>query len=115
MSGLTIWVTAETASTGDPAVTKMLVDLGFATGAAGFVVPFALLIAGVAVPGIILGLLPRPLAVIGLGLAAVGMISTFTLVTSTLDITLPIVRFAGLAWILAVAAILPAHRHNIAK
>ena len=45
-----------------PALAQVLMDLSFAAGAAGFVVPLALLLAGVAVPSLILRLTPRPLA-----------------------------------------------------
>jgi hypothetical protein len=39
------------------------------------------------------------------------MLSTFTLVTSALDFTLPIGRFGGLAWIIAASVALPQSRH----
>jgi hypothetical protein len=85
------------------------------TGAAGFVVPLALLIAGVAVPAAILRLTSRPISSIGVLIAAVGMLSTFTLLTSALDPTLPIGRFGGLAWIVAVSAALRASRRRVQK
>src|SRR5215470_4621172 len=59
LSGLFTWTLAQSPSFAGPALAKVLFDLSFATGAAGFVVPFALLIAGVAVPGLILALTPR--------------------------------------------------------
>ena len=73
----------------------------------------ALLIAGVAVPSLILRLTPRPLAWGGLVIAAIGMLSTLTLLTSALDVTLPIARFGGLIFIVAVSALLPATRHRL--
>jgi hypothetical protein len=108
LSGLLSWTLAEAAPTLDPAGARALVDLSFVTGAAGFVVPLALLIAGVAVPAAILRLTSRPIS-------AIGMLSTFTLLTSTLDPTLPIGRFGGLAWIVAVSLALPASRHRDQK
>ena len=115
LSGLLSWTLAEAAPTLDPAGARALVDLSFVTGAAGFVVPLALLIAGVAVPAAILRLTSRPISAIGVLIAAVGMLSTFTLLTSTLDPTLPIGRFGGLAWIVAVSLALPASRHRDQK
>jgi hypothetical protein len=53
----------------------------------------------VAVPSLILRLTPRPLAWFGLVVAAIGMVSTLTLLTSALDFTLPIGRFGGLIFI----------------
>lgn len=58
------------------------------------VVPFALLMAGVAVPALLKCLLPRPLAISGLIIAAIGMLSTATLRTLTLGPTVPVVRSA---------------------
>jgi hypothetical protein len=113
LSGLVSWTTARSAAAADAGLVRALTDLGFATGAAGFVVPFALLVAGIAVPALLLGLTPRPLAWTGFVVAGVGMLSTFTLATSALDPTLPIGRFVGLAWIVAVSAVLPASRHRI--
>jgi hypothetical protein len=113
LSGLVIWTLAETAPSISPALAQVLMDLSFAAGAAGFVVPSALLLAGVAVPSLILRLTPRPLAWAGLIIAAVAAVSTFTLVTSALDATLPIGRFGGLAWIIAASLLLPANRHQL--
>ncbi len=76
-------------------------------------VPFALLIAGVAVPSLILRLTPGPLAWGGLVIAAIGMVSTLTLLTSALDFTLPIGRFGGLIFIVAASVLLPASRHRL--
>jgi hypothetical protein len=115
LSGLITWDSAEAANTADPGLVRVLVDLRFATGAAGFVATFALLLAGIAVPALILRLAPRPVAWVGLGIAAVGMTSTLTLLTSALDPTLPIGRFAGLAWILAVSMLLPESRHRLSR
>jgi hypothetical protein len=113
LSGLVIWTLAETAPSISPALAQVLMDLSFAAGAAGFAVPSALLLAGVAVPSLILRLIPPWLAWTGLVIAAVGAVSTFTLVTSALDATLPIARFGGLAWIIAASLLLPANRHQI--
>jgi hypothetical protein len=84
--------------------------MSFATGAAGFTVPFALLVAGVAVPSLLLGLTSRSLAWAGLALAAIGLVSTFTVLTSVLDPLLPITRFGGLVWLLTVSVLLRSPR-----
>lgn len=115
ISGLLSWVLADTADSANPAVAHLLVDLEFATGGAGFVVPFALLVAGVAVPSAILRLLPRPLALGGVAIAAIGLLATLTLLTSTLDATLPIARFGGLIFLLAASMLLPANRHEVGR
>jgi len=110
LSGLITWTSSQPGAAGDPAVARALADLGFAAGAAGFVVPLALLLAGVAVPSLILGLLARSLAWTGLVIAAVGALSTFALLTPALDFTLPIGRFGGLLWLIAISIALPRTR-----
>ena len=113
LSGLMTWAAADTAKLADPALAHALFDLSFVTGAAGFVVPFSLLISGVAIPSLILRLTPRPLAWAGLVVAAIGMVSTLTLLTSALDFTLPIGRFGGLIFIVAASVLLPATRRRL--
>lgn len=113
LSGLFTWVAADTAADAGPALARVVFDLGFAAGAAGFVVPSALLIAGVAVPALVLRLTPQWLAGAGLVIAVAGVLSTLTLLTSALDATLPIGRFGGLIWIVAISVLLPATRHRL--
>jgi hypothetical protein len=110
LSGLITWTSAQPGAAADPAAARVLADLSFATGAAGFVVPLALLLAGVAVPSLILGFGPRPLAWAGLVIAAAGVLSTFALLTSALDATLPVGRFGGLLWLIAASIALPRTR-----
>ena len=108
--GLVTWVRSQTPDLTDPGLARVLADFGFALGAAGYAAPFALLMAGVAVPSLILRFLPRPLAWTGLVIAAIGMLTTFTLLTPALDVTLPILRFGGLLWFIAAGFLLPRTR-----
>jgi hypothetical protein len=110
LSGLITWTSSQPGAAADPATARVLANLGFATGAAGFVVPLALLLAGVAVPSLLLDLVPRPLAWAGLVIAAIGVLSTFTLLTPALDGTLPVGRFGGLLWLIAASIALPRTR-----
>jgi hypothetical protein len=107
LSGLVGWTAATSAGLADAALLRALTTLSFAAGGPGFVPPFALLIAGVAVPSLLAGLLPRWLAAAGIGVAALGMLSVFSLLTPVLYPLLPIGRFGGLLFILATAALLP--------
>jgi hypothetical protein len=110
--GLVNWTISEVHGVADPALARALTDLSFAAGSAGFVAPLGLLIAGIAVPSLILGLLPRPLAWAGLVIAALSLLSTFALLTSALDFTFPIGRFVGLVWLIAASVLLPHTRHQ---
>jgi hypothetical protein len=110
LSGLLTWTSAHLHSPGDAAVARAVADLSFSTGAAGFVVPIALLLAGVAAPSLILGFGPRPWAWLGLVVAGFGLLSTFTLLTDALDFTLPIGRFGSVIWMIGVSVTLPRRR-----
>jgi hypothetical protein len=117
LTGLIGWVTAQTAQlaapVADPALARALADLGFATGAAGFVVPLGLLVAGVSVPALLLGLTPQPWAWFGLAVAAISELSSLVLLTSSLGPALPIGRFGSLIWLVAVSVLLPHSRHEV--
>jgi hypothetical protein len=89
---------------------RLMHDLAFITGGPGFVVPSGLLIAGIAVPGLVARLLPRWLAWAGLVLAALAFIATLTVALPGLSVLLPIVRFPSLAWIIFAAYHLPRRR-----
>lgn len=115
LTGLVTWTGSQLPTTGDADVARALADLSFATGSAGFVAPLGLLIAGAAVPGLILRLLPRWFAWVGLLIAALSLISTFALLTPVLDFTFPIGRFLGLGWLIAVSIALPTSRHRSAS
>jgi hypothetical protein len=89
---------------------RLLHDLAFIAGGPGFVVPSGLLVAGIAVPGLLASLLPRWLAWSGLVLAALAFVATLTVALPALAPLLPIVRFPSLAWIIFVAFRLPRRR-----
>lgn len=108
VSGLVTWTTAQLSGSAD--LVKALTDLSFATGGPGFVVPFAMLIAGVSVPSLILRLLPTALAWAGLIVAGIGALAVFALLTPTLDVLIPIARFGGLIWLIAASVTLPLTR-----
>jgi len=112
LTGLVNWTSAQLSASGDPAIARALADLSFATGSAGFVAPLGLLFAGIAVPGLILRLLPKPLAWAGLVIAVISELSVLALLTSGLDFTFPVGRFLGLAWLIAVSIALPASRRS---
>lgn len=115
LSGLCSWVLSQPGIAAGGVVTRAISDLQFATGGPAHVVLLGLLVAGIAVPASILGLLPRPLAIAGLVLAAVCELSSLTLATSALYPLLPIARFASLAWLIAAGFALPRRRSSIPR
>jgi hypothetical protein len=106
LSALTRWTLADPPA--DSAVVNALHDLSFVTGGPGTVVPFALLLAGLAIPAGLAGLLPRVTVIAGLVLAGIAVLSSLTLVVAgTSYVLLPIARFGGLFWLIAAGAGLP--------
>ena len=65
-----------------------------------------------AVPSLILGLLPRPLAVAGLVIAVLAELTTLVLVWTELGFLLPIARLGALIWLVVAGALLPLRRQN---
>jgi hypothetical protein len=110
VSAMTAWALAQPGVTASPAVVRALQDVGFAAGGPGHVAGLGLLIAGVAVPGLLGRLIPRWLAIAGLAVAAVSELSTLTLLVSGADVLLPAGRFAGYAWLIAAGFLLPRTR-----
>jgi hypothetical protein len=107
ISALLNWTLTRPEILATPASVRLVHDLAFITGGPGFIVPSGLLIAGIAVPGLIARLLPRWLAWTGLTIAALAMVSTLSVAIPQLSFLLPIVRFPSLAWIVLTAFQLP--------
>jgi hypothetical protein len=84
-----------------------LQDLAFLTGGVMHGVFLGLLVAGIAVPGWLVGLLPRPLAYAGLAIASIAELSTLSLVWQSMSFLLPVGRFPALLWLLAAGVLLP--------
>ncbi|WP_348789121.1 hypothetical protein [Leifsonia sp. NPDC080035] len=98
---------------GDARLALAIAFLSFATGGVGYVTGLGLLIAGMAVPGVILGLLPRWLAWVGLVIAALAELSFLSLAVEPLQFLLPIGRFGGMLWLIAAGFLLPVDRRDV--
>jgi hypothetical protein len=110
LSGLVTWTLAQPAVLASPPLVRALHDLAFAAGGPGSVVPFGLLIAGLAVPAAFGALLPRWLAGTGLIIALIAEFATLSLLADGAAYLLPVARFAGLAWLITAGALLPKTR-----
>jgi hypothetical protein len=111
VSGLSIWTAAQPVIAAQPGIAAALNGLAFAAGGAGFVVPLALLVAGVCVPALFTKLLPRPLAWFGLIVAALSALATLSLLIAPLAVLLPVGRFGGgVIWLLLASVLLPRKR-----
>ena len=110
VSAMTGWILGRPEIGGDASLTHALAFLAFLTGGVGFVVGLGLLVAGVAVPALVLRLAPRWLAWAGLVIAAVCELSFLTMAIQPMQVLLPVGRYAGLLWLIAVGFLLPTRR-----
>lgn len=117
VSGLVAWTAAATAALpgagsnpGQALLLRALSTLSFAAGGPWFVASLGLLLAGTAVPALILGLLPRSVAWVGLGLAVIAVAGVLSLLFPVLSPLLPIGRFGGALWMVTVSLLLPVRR-----
>ena len=110
LSGLITWLLGRPEVTADTALAQALAFLAFLTSGVGFVTGLGLLVAGIAVPSLILGFLPRWLAWAGLVIAAISELSFLSMVLEPLQVLLPISRFGGLVWLIAAGFLLPRRR-----
>jgi hypothetical protein len=113
LTGLVGWTLSRPDISGDTALVRALYFLVFLVGGPGHMVALGLLVAGMAVPCLILGLLPRPLALVGLAIAALSEVTTLVLIWPFLGPILPAARVSALAWLLVAGARLPRRRTDI--
>lgn len=112
LAGLVAWMLSRPEVTTDVTVVRAGYFLVFLSGGPAHVVTLGLLVAGIAVPSLILRLLPRPLAWAGLVIAAIAELNTLVLIWPQLMPLLPIARLPALAWLVATGAMLPLRRQR---
>jgi hypothetical protein len=112
-AGLLGWTLSRPEISGDTALVRALYLLVFLVGGVGHMVALGLLIAGSAVPGLTLGLLPRPLAWAGVAIAWLCELTALVLIWPVLGPILPIARILALAWLVLFGVRLPLRRNDI--
>lgn len=100
LSAVAQWTLARPGISADETLTQALYYFTFAMGGPGYTVPLGLLMAGIAVPGLVLNLLPRYLAWAGLGLAAIGVLSVLCLLVPHALFLVPLTRFPAFVWLI---------------
>jgi hypothetical protein len=106
-ASLTVWTMIQPAVVQTPSVLLGLYYLSFAFGGPGFSIPMGLLMAGISVPAVFSKLLPRWIVVLGLLLAVAGELSWFNLISPQMLFLIPLTRFPGFIWLIAVGFALP--------
>ena len=104
---MAMWALLHPGVLADPATVLALYYLGFGLGGPGFSVPMGLLMAGVSVTAAFMKLLPKWVIIYGLILAVAGELSWLHLAFPKLLFLIPLVRFPGIIWLIAVGFLLP--------
>lgn len=112
VSAIITWTQSQPVVSADPELTHALAYVSFAAGGFAHVLGLGLLVAGIAVPGLLLRLLPAWFAWIGLVIAGLAELSFLTMVIEPLQFLIPIGRFGSLIWLVAAGFLLPKTRHS---
>ncbi len=112
LAGLVGWTLSRTELSADAALVRAVYLLVFLIGGPGHIAALGLLVAGMAVPSLILGLTPRPVAWVGLAVAALAELTTAVLVWTELGLILPIARISALLWLVLAGALMPLRRNT---
>ena len=105
-----VWTMIHPIIVREPTVLLALYYLSYAFGGPGFSIPMGLLMAGLCVPAAFSKLLPRWIIVLGLLLAVAGELSWFHLISPQALFLIPLTRFPGFIWLIAVGFALPKTR-----
>jgi len=109
-AGFATWAMIHPAVAASPSVLLALYYFSFALGGPGFSIPMGLLMAGISVTSAFRKLLPKWLVILGLVLAAAGELSVFYFLSPKLLFLIPLTRFPGFIWIVAVGFAMPNSR-----
>lgn len=107
-AAFTVWTMIHPAVAQSGPVLLGLYYLAYAFGGPGFSIPMGLLMAGISIPALLCKLLPKWICILGMVLAIAGELSWFHLIFFPHVLFLiPLTRFPGFIWIIAVAFALP--------
>ncbi len=112
VSAIVTWTQSQDVVSADPELTHALAYVSFAAGGFAHVLGLGLLVAGIAVPALLLRLVPAWFAWIGLVIAVLAELSFLTMVLEPLQFLIPIGRFGSLIWLVAAGFLLPKTRHQ---
>jgi hypothetical protein len=99
---------AQTGITQDASLVRALYYLQSAFGSTGYAVPMGLLLAGISIPAGLMKLLPKWVVGLGIVVAIISELTWFTMIVPNLGFLVPLTRFPGFVWLIAVGFLLPA-------
>lgn len=111
-AGMATWTLIRPVIAQTPSSILALNYFSYALGGPGFSIPMGLLMAGVSVSAGWSKLIPKWIMILGLILAAAGELSVFHLIFPQLLFLIPLTRFPGFIWIIAVGFTLPNSRRE---
>ncbi|HZY62180.1 MAG TPA: hypothetical protein VFE38_06595 [Edaphobacter sp.] len=106
-SGLCSWALSIPEATTSAAMTRVLHFMTYLCGGPAFAAGFGLLAAGVSITSFFGRLLPRWLVWFGMLIAVAGELSTLGLIWLPMTVAIPVTRFGGFVWLIAVGVALP--------
>jgi hypothetical protein len=112
VSSLAAWTLSQPGVANETGAMRAIQLFAFATGGFGHVTTLGLFLAGVSVPSLAFNLMPRWIGWTGLILAAICVISVFSMLFPAISFLLPIGRFPAYLWLIAVGFTLPNKRKN---
>jgi hypothetical protein len=112
VSAIITWTQSQPVVSADPELTHALAYASFAAGGFAHVLGLGLLVAGIAVPALLLRLMPRWFAWTGLVIAALAELSFLAMVIEPLQFLIPIGRFGSLIWLVIAGFLLPKTRQT---
>ena len=110
--GMATWTLIRPVIAQTPSSILALNSFSYALGGPGFSIPMGLLMAGVSVSAGLSKLIPKWVMILGLVLAAAGELSVLHLIFPQLLFLIPLTRFPGFIWIVAVGFALPNSRRE---
>jgi hypothetical protein len=114
-ASIALWVMAQPGVADNSPVLQACYWLTQGFGGAGFSAPFGLLVAGVTIPAAFMRLIPKWIVVLGIAIAICGELSwLYMMVPSALPLV-PLTRFPGFVWIIAVGLALPSSAAGVAS
>jgi hypothetical protein len=105
--GLTTWTLIHPVVVQTPSLVLALYYLAYGLGGPGFSIPMGLLLAGISIPALLHKLVPKWICILGIVLAIAGELSWFHLISPAVLFLIPLTRFPGFIWLIAVAFALP--------
>ena len=106
-SSSVLWTMSYPGIAMEPALLQALYRLTFALGGPGFSVPLGLLMAGVSITAGFAKLLPKWIVILGIVLAVIGELSWLDILFPQALPLIPLTRFPGFVWMIAVGFLLP--------